>query len=183
MGYAIAEHLAELGAKVILVSGPVSLEIKNKNIERIDVVSAIEMHKVSLSRFEDCDGAIMAAAVADYAPVEKSTRKLKREKGNYTVEFQPNPDIAAALGEMKRENQVLIGFALETDNEEANAEKKLRRKNLDFIVLNSLREEGAGFQHDTNKIVIIDKSGETFRYSLKSKYKVAHDIVAKLISI
>jgi phosphopantothenoylcysteine decarboxylase/phosphopantothenate--cysteine ligase len=183
MGYAIAEHLAELGAKVILVSGPVSINLKHKSIELINVVSAKDMYREALARFKCCDGAVMSAAVADYSPVKKSAHKVKREKGNYTLELQPNPDIAAALGEIKRENQVLIGFALETDNEEENAVKKLRKKNLDFIVLNSLREAGAGFQHDTNKIVIIDKNSETFRYSLKPKIEVARDIVEKLIEI
>lgn len=183
MGYAIAECLAKLGAKVILVSGPVSIEVKHKNIEVLDVVSAKEMYDIAIGKFEDCDGAVMAAAVADYAPVEKSTLKVKRDKGNYTIELQPNPDIAATLGKIKRDNQILIGFALETDNEEANAEKKLRNKNLDFIVLNSLREDGAGFQHDTNKIVIIDNKLKITRYCLKSKQEVAKDIVEKLIEI
>lgn len=183
MGYAIAERLAKLGARVILISGPVSLKTSCINIERVDVVSAQQMYTEAIKAFEYCDGAIMVAAVADYAPVEKSDRKVKREKKNYSIELQPNPDIAATLGKIKRENQVLIGFALETDNEEANAIKKLKIKNLDFIVLNSLREDGAGFQHDSNKIVIIDKNNKIFRYNLKPKSEVARDIVEKLIEI
>lgn len=125
----------------------------------------------------------MAAAVADYAPVRTEEKKIKRESGNYSIELKPNPDIAAALGQAKRSDQILVGFALETDNEEQNAIGKLRKKNLDFIVLNSLRDQGAGFQVDTNKIRIITKEGTITEYDLKPKSEVARDIVEKIIEI
>lgn len=181
MGFAIAERLASLGAKVILVAGPVSLQCQNKNIVRIDVVSATEMHTQCLNYFGECNGAIMVAAVADFAPVIVDNQKIKRTSANYLLELRPNPDIAASLGQLKRKNQVLIGFALETNDEEQNALSKLRKKNLDFIVLNSLRDSGSGFQHDTNRIKILDKNGSIFSYDLKSKVDVAVDIVNKLI--
>ncbi len=181
MGYALAERLAELGARVYLVSGPVSLKTRNKSIERIDVVSARQMYEACSHLYGKCNGAIMAAAVADYAPVVVEEQKIKRGAGNYTIELKPNPDIAASLGRIKRKDQVLIGFALETQDEEKNAVLKLQKKNLDFIVLNSLREEGSGFQVDTNKITILDNSGNVFQYGLKSKNEVASDIVDKLI--
>ena len=183
MGFAVAERLASLGAKVILVTGPVVLECKNENIVRIDVVSAAEMHTQCLNYFGECNGAIMVAAVADFAPVIVDDQKIKRTSANYLLELRPNPDIAASLGKMKREDQVLVGFALETNDEEQNALLKLQKKNLDFIVLNSLRDSGSGFQHDTNKIKILDKSGTITNYDLKPKTEVAVDIVNKLIGI
>jgi phosphopantothenoylcysteine synthetase/decarboxylase len=181
MGFAIAERLADLGAKVYLVCGPVSLKTSNKNIERIDVTSALEMFDACKSLFERCNGAIMSAAVADYTPVIVEKQKIKRASENYTIELKPNPDIAATLGRIKRNNQVLVGFALETQDEEQNAVLKLKKKNLDFIVLNSLRDEGSGFQVDTNKIKIIDNKGNIFHYRLKPKNEVAADIIDKLI--
>jgi len=183
MGFAVAERLAFLGAKVILVTGPVVLQCKNENIVRIDVVSATEMHAQCLHYFGECNGAIMVAAVADFAPVVVDDQKIKRTSSNYLLELRPNPDIAASLGKMKRTDQVLVGFALETNDEEQNALLKLQKKNLDFIVLNSLRDSGSGFQHDTNKIKILDKSGTISTYDLKSKTAVAVDIVNKLIGI
>jgi len=183
MGFAVAERLASLGAKVILVTGPVVLQCKNENIVRIDVVSAAEMHTQCLNYFGECNGAIMVAAVADFAPVIVDDQKIKRTSANYLLELRPNPDIAASLGKMKREDQVLVGFALETNDEEQNALLKLQKKNLDFIVLNSLRDSGSGFQHDTNKIKILDKSGTITNYDLKPKTEVAVDIVNKLIGI
>lgn len=183
MGFAIAERLASLGAKVILVTGPVVLQCKNENIVRIDVISAAEMHTQCLHYFSTCNGAIMVAAVADFAPVVVDDQKIKRTSANYLLELRPNPDIAASLGKMKRKDQVLVGFALETNDEEQNALLKLQKKNLDFIVLNSLRDSGSGFQHDTNKIKILDKSGTIFTYDLKPKTAVAVDIVNKLIGI
>ena len=183
MGFAVAERLASLGAKVILVTGPVVLQCKNENIVRIDVVSAAEMHTQCLNYFSECNGAIMVAAVADFAPVIVDDQKIKRTSANYLLELRPNPDIAASLGKMKRTDQVLVGFALETNDEEQNALLKLQKKNLDFIVLNSLRDSGSGFQHDTNKIKILDKSGAITTYDLKPKTAVAVDIVNKLIGI
>jgi phosphopantothenoylcysteine decarboxylase/phosphopantothenate--cysteine ligase len=181
MGFAVAERLASLGAKVILVTGPVALKCQNKNIVRIDVVSASEMHNQSLNYFGKCNGAIMVAAVADFAPIVVDNQKIKRTSENYFLELRPNPDIAASLGQMKRKDQVLVGFALETNDEEQNALSKLQKKNLDFIVLNSLRDSESGFQYDTNRIKILDKNGEIFTYDLKPKTAVAVDIVNKLI--
>ena len=181
MGFAVAERLASLGAKVILVTGPVALQCSNENIMRIDVVSATEMHTQCLRYFGNCNGAIMVAAVADFAPIIVDDQKIKRTSENYMLELRPNPDIAASLGKIKRKDQVLVGFALETNDEEQHALAKLRKKNLDFIVLNSLRDSGSGFQHDTNRIKILDKSGVIFTYDLKLKTDVAVDIVNKLM--
>ncbi len=183
MGFAIAERLASLGARVILVAGPVALKCNHKNIERIDVVSATEMHAQCVNYFGKCNGAIMVAAVADFAPVVVDDQKIKRTSANYLLELRPNPDIAASLGKIKRRDQVLVGFALETNDEEQNAILKLKKKNLDFIVLNSLRDSGSGFQHDTNKIKILDKSGTILNFDLKSKAEVAVDVVNKLMEV
>ena len=183
MGFAVAERLAMLGARVILVTGPVALQLKNDNILRIDVVSATEMYAQCLKYYSECSGAIMVAAVADFAPVVIDDQKIKRTSANYFLELCPNPDIAASLGKIKRKDQVLVGFALETNDEEQNALAKLQKKNLDFIVLNSLRDNGSGFQHDTNKIKILDKTGTISTYDLKPKTEVAVDIVNKLIEI
>src|SRR5665648_476791 len=183
MGFTVAERLANLGARVILVTGPVALQLKNDNILRIDVVSATEMYTQCLNYFSKCNGAIMVAAVADFAPVVIDDQKIKRTSSNYFLELRPNPDIAASLGKIKRKDQVLVGFALETNDEEQNALAKLQKKNLDFIVLNSLRDSGSGFQHDTNRIKILDKIGTISIYDLKQKTEVAVDIVNKLIEI
>ncbi len=183
MGFAVAEKLAESGAKVYLVTGPVSIKCKHPNISRIDVTSATEMYEKCLQLFSSCDGAVMVAAVADYAPVKMHEEKLKRKGENFTIELRPNPDIAASLGKIKRQDQILAGFALETGEEITNAVAKLKSKNLDFIVLNSLREKGSGFQHDTNKVSIIDRAGSITEYDLKSKKEVAADIVNKLIEL
>lgn len=183
MGFALAERLAELGAHVYLVCGPVSIKTKHKNIERVDVISAQEMFTACNNLFGNCDGAIMAAAVADYAPAEFEKEKIKRSAGNYFLELKPNPDIAASLGRVKRKDQILVGFALETQNEEENAVLKLKKKNLDFIVLNSLRDEGSGFQVDTNRIKILDNQGNIFHYGLKPKIEVANDIIDKLMEM
>jgi len=181
MGFAVAERLADLGAKVVLVAGPVTIQCRNKNIVRIDVISAREMYTECLHYFSGCNGAIMVAAVADYAPVIIDNQKIKRTSANYLLELQPNPDIAASLGKIKRKDQVLVGFALETNDEEQNALVKLQKKNLDFIVLNSLNDSQSGFRYDTNRIKIIDKSGEVTSFELKQKGEVAVDIVNKLI--
>jgi phosphopantothenoylcysteine synthetase/decarboxylase len=183
MGFAVAERLAVLGAKVFLVTGPVSLNCNYANISRINVTSASEMYESCLNLFSQCNGAVMVAAVADYAPVKVEDQKLKRSGENLFIELHANPDIAASLGRIKRADQILAGFALETGEEKSNAITKLKNKNLDFIVLNSLREKGSGFQHDTNKISIIDKIGNITDFGLKSKKEVAVDIVNKLIEM
>lgn len=180
MGFAIASRLAEAGAEVVLIAGPVHLKTCHPRITRIDVVSAEEMLAASLEHFPLSDGAIMSAAVADYAPIVLSGEKIKSTADILSVEMRKNPDIAAHLGAIKKTSQRLIGFALETENEEANASKKILSKNLDFVVLNSLRDEGAGFQHDTNKIQIIYPNGESEQFGLKSKSEVATDIVRAL---
>jgi len=182
MGYAIAEELANKGAEVILISGPTSLNTTHKNIRRINIMSASEMYNESIIHFGKCDGAIMTAAVADFTPLTTQDKKVKRGKENYNIELTPTKDIAASLGQAKSENQFLVGFALETNNEENNAKLKLKKKNLDFIVLNSLNDKGAGFQHDTNKITIITSSGEETKYPLKPKSEVATDIVDEICS-
>lgn len=181
MGFALAEHLASIGAKVILVSGPVHLQTYHPSIQRIDVTSADEMFDACMQYFNHCDAAILTAAVADYTPVVKEQQKIKRSKGNMTLELRPNKDIAAELGRRKKVHQLLVGFALETQNELENALSKLKSKNLDLIVLNSLNEEGAGFGFDTNRITILTRSGKVFNYSLKSKKDVAVDIVNCLL--
>ncbi|MBO7260660.1 MAG: bifunctional phosphopantothenoylcysteine decarboxylase/phosphopantothenate--cysteine ligase CoaBC [Bacteroidaceae bacterium] len=181
MGFAIAEECAACGAEVILVAGPVSLKTNHPNITRIDVTSAEEMYNASMQHFPDADAAILSAAVADFTPATKSTEKIKR-KGDITLELKPTHDIAASLGAIKKADQKLVGFALETEHEFDNATGKLERKNLDFIVLNSLRDKGAGFGHDTNKVTIIDKEGST-SYPLQSKKEVAKTIVKRLLSI
>lgn len=177
MGFALAEQLAQRGAEVILVSGPVSLTINHPNITRVDVESASEMYDEAVKHFSSCDGAIMSAAVADFTPLDKADKKIKRGKENYKIELTPNKDIAAKLGSIKNKKQLIVGFALETDNEHANAVGKLNKKNLDFIVLNSLKDEGAGFGVDTNKIKIIDKNSNEKSYGLTSKKQVACDII------
>lgn len=180
MGFALAEECARRGAEVTLIAGPVQLEAKHSRIHRIDVESAEEMHVASQACFSDADAAILCAAVADYRPETVADKKIKREKEReLTLHLQATKDIAAGLGAAKREGQLLVGFALETNNEQQNAEGKLERKNLDFIVLNSLNDVGAGFRHDTNKISIIDRKGRT-DYPLKSKTEVAQDIIDRL---
>ena len=184
MGFALAEACAQQGAEVTLIAGPVSLTTTHPNIQRIDVESAEEMYQAAMTAFPEADAGILCAAVADYRPEIQADEKIKREsKGEMMLHLVPNKDIAASLGAIKREGQVLVGFALETNNEATNAESKLKRKNLDFIVLNSLRDVGAGFRCDTNKISIIDRQGETTGYPLKSKQGVAVDIVNKLATL
>lgn len=179
MGYALAEECAARGAEVILVSGPVQLATSHPGIRRIDVESAAEMHEATLREFADADAAILCAAVADFTPEEVADHKIKREHDDLMLRLKPTHDIAAALGQRKQAHQCLVGFALETDHEAEHAQNKLRRKNLNFIVLNSLRDAGAGFRHDTNKITILDAEGVT-AYPLKSKKEVAADIVDRL---
>ena len=177
MGYAIAQELANRGAQVELVSGPTHQTITHTNVTVTRVTTAAEMATVCMEKFKTAEIAILSAAVADFTPVNKASEKIKREKENYTIELKPTTDIAAELGKAKRNNQILVGFALETNNEEANAKGKLERKNLDFIILNSLQDKGAGFGSDTNKIKIYCKDGEVFSFGLKSKKEVAADII------
>ena len=183
MGYAIAEELAGRGARVVLVSGPVSLTIQNSAIHVISVESADEMYDECIRWFPSCDGAVMSAAVADFTPVSTESQKTKRGNSLWNIELQPTRDIAGALGKMKSDKQLLAGFALETNDELENAQHKLQKKNLDFIVLNSLNDAGAGFRVDTNKITIIDKNNIQQTFELKSKREVAADIVEKIISM
>lgn len=179
MGFALANECALRGADVTLVAGPVSLPTPHPGIHRIDVESASQMYEASMEVFPSCDVAILCAAVADYRPAVTADRKIKRSVQSMTIELEANKDIAAALGGIKRKNQHLIGFALETNNGEINAREKLQKKNLDFIVLNSLEDEGAGFAVDTNKVTIIDKNSSS-SFPLKSKCEVAHDIISYL---
>ena len=177
MGFALAEECASRGAEVTLVAGPVTLKTPEGNIERIDVTTAVEMHDAVMKALPESDAVILCAAVADYRVENVADSKIKREKTqNPVIQLTPNPDIARAVGQAKRPDQVTVGFALETDNEQANAQGKLERKNLNFIVMNSLRDKNAGFQVDTNKVTIITDRGETIEGECKSKRDVARDI-------
>ncbi|MDR0682290.1 MAG: bifunctional phosphopantothenoylcysteine decarboxylase/phosphopantothenate--cysteine ligase CoaBC [Dysgonamonadaceae bacterium] len=178
MGFALAEECAYRGAEVILISGPVKLKTIYPGIKRINVESAKEMYQTATSYFPEANIGILCAAVSDYKPAHYLENKIKRQSGLlFSLDLTPNPDIAATLGKMKKENQVLMGFALETENELANAKEKLQKKNLDFIVLNSLKDEGAGFQGDTNKVTIMNVKGNATSFALKSKREVAKDII------
>ena len=180
MGYAIAEELAQRGARVSLVSGRTTLPVP-RGVERVDVLTAEDMYNATVERWAEADGAVMCAAVADYTPKSVADTKLKKSDDDMTIELRRTKDIAKTLGETKG-GRMLIGFALETDNEEANAEGKLERKNLDFIVLNSLRDKGAGFRGDTNKVTLIDRAG-CEEHPLMSKRDVARVIVDKIETI
>ncbi|MDR1847470.1 MAG: bifunctional phosphopantothenoylcysteine decarboxylase/phosphopantothenate--cysteine ligase CoaBC [Bacteroidales bacterium] len=183
MGFALAQRLADSGAKVKLIAAnTTAVLVPNPNIEVITTKTAEEMYVASMEVFPLCDAAILAAAVADYTPTQVADNKIKKSNQSLTIELKPTKDILASLGKIKTNKQVLTGFALETENEIENAKKKLKQKNLDFIVLNSLNDKGAGFSHDTNKITIIDKSGEIITFPLKTKKEVAADIVQHLIS-
>ncbi len=178
MGFALAEECASRGAQVTLVAGPVSLKTDSPNIDRVDVTTAMEMHDAVMAALPDADAVILCAAVADYRVENVADKKIKREKDETPViRLTPNPDIARAVGQVKRPDQVTVGFALETDNEQVNAQGKLERKNLNFIVMNSLRDKDAGFQVDTNRVTIFTDKGETIEGECKSKRAVAHDIV------
>lgn len=179
MGIALAEACAKMGATVELVCGPMRIKTSHPNIHRTDVESALEMYNAATNLFPNADAAILCAAVADFTVARTADSKIKREKDGLTLQLIPTQDIAAALGSMKREHQKLIGFALETNNERDNARKKLLRKNLDFIVLNSLNDAGAGFSYDTNKITILSRQEEE-EYPLKPKTEVAQDIINRL---
>ena len=180
MGYAIAEELASRGAEVRLISGRTSLPVP-KGVERIDVLSAEDMYNAAVREWAEADGGVMCAAVADYTPVTVANKKLKKSDDDMRIELKRTKDIAKELGASKGE-RVLVGFALETDNEEANAESKLQRKNFDFVVLNSLQDKGAGFRGDTNKVTLIDRNGHE-EHPLMSKSAVAAVIVDKIETI
>ena len=179
MGFALAETCAKYGAEVKLISGPVSMSTSVNGIQRIDVENAEQMYDIAVKEFNSCDAAILCAAVADYTPTKQENHKMKRHSDNICIELKPTKDIAAKLGQMKTSKQVIVGFALETNDEAVNAKRKLKSKNFDFIVLNSLNDEGAGFGHDTNKITIIDANAMHV-FPLKSKYAVAEDIINEL---
>ncbi|MDD5971447.1 MAG: bifunctional phosphopantothenoylcysteine decarboxylase/phosphopantothenate--cysteine ligase CoaBC [Paraprevotella sp.] len=182
MGFALAEECARRGAEVELVSGPVSLLIHHPSVHRTNVESAEEMFHAATERFTQADIAILCAAVADFTPTQVAGTKIKREGEELVLHLSPTHDIAQCLGKMKRDGQIMIGFALETNDEEAHAKDKLKRKNLDFIVMNSLQDKGAGFRHDTNKVTIIDAQGKT-EYPLKDKKEVAEDIVNRICTL
>lgn len=180
MGFALAEECARRGAEVILIAGPVQQQVRHLRITRIDVESAADMYEVAMKHYPTVDAGILCAAVADFTPDTVAEQKIKRVGDDLKLRLKPTHDIAAALGRIKNPAQKLMGFALETNDEQRNAEGKLQRKNFDFIVLNSLNDAGAGFRHDTNKITIIARQGKT-EYPLKPKTEVAADIIDFLI--
>lgn len=185
MGYAIAEEIAQQGAKVILVSGHTYLDTKHPNIQKIDVESAQEMFEAAEKYFDKADVIVLSAAVADYTPKYKAAQKIKKQEGiqEMQLELTKTIDIAKTLGQKKSSSQLLIGFALETENELQNAMRKLESKNLDLIFLNSLNDSGAGFGHDTNRITAISRDGEIKEFALKNKKEVAKDIVLEIIHL
>lgn len=183
MGFAIADECASRGAKVVLIAGPVQLTTKYANIQRIDVESAEQMYTTAMGAFPNVNAAILSAAVADYSIEQPAGEKIKREDGtDLQLQLKPTKDIAASIGAAKEPGQIVVGFALETTNELQHAEDKMLRKNLDFIVLNSLNDKGAGFGYDTNKISIVDRNGKT-DYPLRTKIEVAKDIVDRLADL
>ena len=182
MGFALAEECARRGAEVDLISGPVSLETHHPNIHRTDVESAKQMYEAATKQFAQADIAILCAAVADFTPKQVADQKIKREGDELVLRLSPTQDIAESLGKQKRQGQIMVGFALETNDEEAHAKDKLKRKNLDFIVMNSLQDKGAGFRVDTNKVTIIDAESEV-SIPLKSKKEVAVDIVDRICTL
>ncbi len=183
MGAELAIALANKGAKVHLVMGPSTQIVEHERIERSDVVSAAEMWAKCNSLYKHCDIAVLSAAVADFKPLQVSNKKIKKSSGFNQIDLEPTIDILASLGKIKKKKQLLVGFALETDNELENAKQKIKSKNLDFIVLNSLNDSGAGFKTNTNKITLIDKQNKIQKFELKSKSEVANDIVKKIIDL
>ena len=182
MGFALAEECARRGASVTLIAGPVSLQAQQKNIRRIDVESCEQMYQAAVSEYPQCDAAILCAAVADFRPADVADQKIKREGDDLVLRLIPTYDIAAKLGQMKTDRQRLVGFALETNDEEANAEGKLQRKNFDFIVLNSLQNEGTCFRTEENQVTIISHEGKK-QFDKKPKSEVAQDIIDELSTI
>lgn len=183
MGFAIAEELSEMGASVTLITGPTSLNLSDNSIKRIDITSAEEMLHATLIAFPDSEIAILSAAVADYRPAQASDIKIKKQNLDLTLNLVKTVDILATLGKEKKPGQILVGFALETNNEQQNAIDKLEKKNLDFVVLNSLRDDGAGFKNDQNKVTIIDNKLSKETFTLKSKRDVAKDICKKVLDL
>ena len=182
MGFAIAEELANMGADVELVVGPTHLSVHSDNVKVTRVTSAEDMYNACVSHFPSSDITVLSAAVADYRPIHKADQKIKKSESSMTIELTKTRDIAAELGKQKKANQFVVGFALETENETANAEKKMVAKNFDLIVLNSLNDKGAGFAHDTNKVTLIDSAGRKKEFPLKSKKDVAKDIVNAIVA-
>lgn len=183
MGFSIAEEAARRGATVTLVSGPTNLKTSHPGIIRIDVVSASEMYEAVSGNFPKADITIMSAAVADFTPEKVASEKIKKDQNPDVIKLKPTKDILASMGKVKKSGQMLVGFALETENALENAERKLNNKNLDLIVLNSLREEGAGFGVPTNKVTLIDKNKMRFDFDLKSKMEVARDILDQIAAM
>jgi len=183
MGIALADAAAEYGAIVDLVLGPVNISPQNKSVNIINVTTAETMAAECISRFPLCDIAILAAAVADFTPAEVSGKKIKKGETEMILKLKPTTDIAETLGASKKSTQLIAGFALETDDELDNARAKLLRKNMDIVVLNSLKEDGAGFGHDTNKITIIDRNNNIDKFELKSKEEAAKDILGKIVAL
>jgi len=177
MGFALAEVMAHHGAEVELVTGPTYMQMTHPHIHVTRVMSAQQMYEAAAAVFPQADITVLAAAVADYRPAEVAEQKIKKKEDNFTLTLVKNVDIAATLGQQKQPHQVMVGFALETENEVSNAQAKLEKKNLDMIVLNSLNDKGAGFGHDTNKISVIQKDGSLHRFALQSKTEAAVDIV------
>ncbi len=183
MGAAICEEFARRGAKVDLVIGPSSLKIDNPGITVHKVQTAEQMFQQCIHLFSKTDVAVMSAAVADYTPVTKASEKIKKSEDSFRIELTKTKDILKSLGELKHNGQLLVGFALETNNEKENALQKLKNKNADLIVLNSLNDAGAGFGHDTNKVTIFEKNGNELVYERKPKQQVAHDIVDRIVKM
>lgn len=183
MGIALADIACEYGAVVELVLGPVDLKPENSSVIVVNVTTAKSMTDECISRFPGCDIAILAAAVADYTPEKISEKKLKKGSGDLVLRLKPTKDIAAILCKTKTEKQIVAGFALETDNEIENAKEKLHRKNLDLIVLNSLRDKYSGFGHDTNRITIIDSNNIIDKFELKTKEEASRDILDKIVAM
>jgi phosphopantothenoylcysteine decarboxylase/phosphopantothenate--cysteine ligase len=182
MGFALAKEAAERGASVILIAGPTMLTVDHPHIDRFNVISAKEMHDECLKHFPSCDIAIMSAAVADFRPAQQATHKIKKDGASLRLTLEPTQDILREMGEAKKTNQYLVGFALETDNELEHARLKLQNKNLDLIVLNSLRDQGAGFGCGTNKISLIDVKDNIQTFDIKPKPEVAKDILDWLVN-
>ncbi len=180
MGYALAEAASNLGAQVILISGPVNLSLETEFVKEIKVNTAREMYDKAHIHFKECDIAILSAAVADFTPKEVASQKIKKKENTLSITLEKTKDILASLGEIKRD-QILVGFALETENELENAKTKLKKKNLDLIVLNSLNDKGAGFKTDTNKVTIIGKDNKVHPFPVKPKIEVANDILQHII--
>lgn len=183
MGTAIADKMALQGARVILVSGPTNVKPKHPSVELIAVQSAEDMYQAAANYFPTADVTILAAAVADYTPATKANHKLKKKEGDLNIKLERTTDIAATLGKQKKAQQIMVGFALETNNAVENAQRKLVKKNFDFIVLNDLSDKGAGFGHDTNKVTFLEQNGTITRYTIKTKVEVAADIVHKVTEL